>query len=73
MTTVKDPDRPHGYKPRKVTVDRLAPGSHLRLDFRMKRSGFGEKPCDVCGGSKGLLVHGLPKRYELHTNTPLAA
>lgn len=58
----------HAYKPRKITVDRLPISSNIRLDWRAKRSGFSAKPCDTCGGSKSLLIHGLPKTYVPHDN-----
>lgn len=65
---VLDPaDRPHAYKPRKVTAAALAESSGIRFDFEKGRRGFGpgSKPCDVCGGSATLPIHdvGTGKAY----------
>lgn len=53
-------DRPHAYKPRKVTASRAA--ASIGHDMKMKRGGLHVKPCDVCGGSPALVVHDVSPR-----------
>lgn len=59
---MKNPDAPHGYRPRMITnrnlVERFGSAA-----FRMGINDPDNRPCDVCGGSRnGLAVHMLPAR-----------
>lgn len=51
----RDPDRPHAYTRRKVTSSRLTapPGGSWGDDL----------PCNVCGGSRNLVVHGKTMKF----------
>ena len=61
-TTTRNPDAPHGYRPRTITNRNLV-ARFGSAAFRMGINDPDNRPCDVCGGSRnGLAVHMLAPR-----------